>query len=590
MTLSVDILTADMTAAGKRFAIDEAVIGGKQMRVWKNAPLTLLDVLAHSRTYNNADFIVYQGERISFNSNYRSAARIATRLQCDYGIGAGDRVAIAMRNLPEWIAAFWGILLAGGVVVPLNAWWARDDLVFGIEDSGARAVFVDRERLSRISEHRDVAGKVDTFIVANEDRIGNPLPVALQSVRTFEDLLSRLTNEEESVPEVLVQPDDDATIFYTSGTTGRPKGAVGTHRNACTSLMNQYFLGVRALKRAGESDFQGRRADEAKNVVLLSVPLFHVTGCLSTLLVNTWSGGSLVMMRRFEPEVALDLIEAEGVSIVAGVPATVRQVLDSSTFAQRDLTSVRSISYGGAPAPPDLVGRIRRSIPGGTPGNGYGLTETSAVIAMNTGKDYQLKPDSVGPAVPVCDVAIVPTDETTDPAAWVGAADVIGEVWVRGPQVVRGYWNRPGETSEAFKDGWFRTGDIGRIDNEGWIFIVDRAKDVIIRGGENIYSVQVEARLFEHDAVVDCAIIAIPDEVLGEAVGAVVVLRPGASISSEDLAGQVRSRMADYNVPSHWWFVNEQLPRNAAGKVLKRELRDRLVTSIEHEAAPNQKG
>jgi len=257
----------------------------------------------------------------------------------------------------------------------------------------------------------------------------------------------------------------------------------------------------------------------------------------------------------------------------------VMQVLDSPNFATFDTSSVRSVSYGGAPAPPDLVRRIRAAWPIGQPSNGYGLTETSSVTSMNAGPDYVAKPTSVGPPVPVTDVAIVPEDfsgEEPDDTIPRGP-DVRGELWIKGPQVVRGYWNRPEETAQTFTRGWLHTGDVAQLDEDNFIYIVDRAKDMIIRGGENVYSVQVEAALFEHPAVADCAVIGIPDEVLGEEVGAVIVLRPGHKVAADELSRHVKSRLAGFMVPTHVWFRDQPLPRNPQGKILKRELRDELV-------------
>ena len=312
---------------------------------------------------------------------------------------------------------------------------------------------------------------------------------------------------------------------------------------------------------------------------LLSVPLFHATGCHSVLVANILSGGTLVLMRRWDAGRALELIERERVTAFGGVPAMVMQVIDSPSFATRDTSSVQSISYGGAPCPPDLVRRIKEHFPGGAPGNGYGMTETSAMTTMNSGDDYVRKPDSVGPPAPVCDLAVVPeeyegdeppADQPPDPAR-------TGELWIKGPNVVRGYWNRPEDTARTFSKGWLRTGDVARIDEEGFVHIVDRAKDMIIRGGENVYCVEVEGALYEHPAVADCAVIGVPHPVLGEEVGAVVVLRPGQDVGADELSRFVAERLAAFNVPSRFWFRADPLPRNPAGKVLKRELRAELL-------------
>jgi long-chain acyl-CoA synthetase len=341
--------------------------------------------------------------------------------------------------------------------------------------------------------------------------------------------------------------------------------------------MNLFFISVvGTMRRAKDSTEAGAGGQNAN---LLSVPLFHATGCHAVLVTNTAAGGKLVMMHHFDPERALELIERERVTIFGGVPAMVMQVIDSPDFATTDTSSVKSISYGGAPCPPDLVRRIKEHFPGGAPGNGYGLTETSAMTTMNAGDDYVRKPDSVGPPAPVCDVAVVPEEYAGEepPAGQAVDPARTGELWIKGPNVVRGYWNRPEESALTFTRGWLHTGDVARIDEEGFVHIVDRAKDMIIRGGENVYCVEVEAALFEHPAVADCAVIGVPHPVLGEEVGAVVVLRPGLDVAADELARFVGERLAAFNVPSRFWFRADPLPRNPAGKVLKRELRTELL-------------
>jgi len=394
----------------------------------------------------------------------------------------------------------------------------------------------------------------------------------------FADLVADVPADATLV-DVDLGPDDDATIFYTSGTTGRPKGAVGTHRNSCSNLMNLFFVStLGTLRRSGGI---GAAASGTQNAGLLTVPLFHATGCHAILVSNTAAGGKLVMMHHFEPGRALELIERERITMFGGVPAMVMEIIDSPDFPTRDTSSVRSISYGGAPCPPDLVRRIKEHFPVGAPANGYGLTETSAMSTMNDGDDYVRKPDSVGPPAPVCEVAVVPDGHAgDDPPALDPDPERTGELWIRGPNVVRGYWGDDEATAASFSNGWLHTGDVARIDEEGFVHIVDRAKDVIIRGGENVYCVEVEAALFEHPAVADCAVIGVPSEVLGEEVGAAVVLRPGSDVDADELGRFIGERLARYNVPSRFWFRSEPLPRNPAGKVLKRELRGELLGDV----------
>jgi long-chain acyl-CoA synthetase len=567
--------TAELTAPGGRFEVTTAMVRGVETKVWANAPGSLRDVLDLSKGYDDRTFIVYEDERYTFAEHYVLVATMAQRL-LDRGVVPGDRVAIAMRNLPEWIISFWAIISVGAVAVPLNAWWTTDELVYGLDDSGTVLAIIDAERLERLAGHLDGISSLRGVIVASEARTpvaGMTEAAHRVTVEAYADVM-----EDGEVVSLLpsnpIEPDDDATIFYTSGTTGRPKGAVGTHRNSASNLMNLFFVSSRTALRVG-----GEAGPSTPNRYLLSVPLFHATGCQAILVVNTAAGGTLVMMHHFDPERALELIERERVTTFGGVPTMVMRVLDSPDFTTRDTSSVRNVSYGGAPAPPELVRRITAAFPIGQPGNGYGMTETSAATAMNSGPDYVARPESVGQAVPTVDVAIVPEDfegTSPDPDRPSGP-EVTGELWIKGPNVVRGYWNRPVETAAVFTDGWVHTGDVARIDDEGFIYIVDRAKDVIIRGGENIYSVEVEAALFEHPAVADCAVIGVPHPVLSEEVGAVIVPRPGMSVTAEELSAHVAERLAGYNVPAHYYFTDEPLPRNPAGKVLKRELRTRFV-------------
>jgi long-chain acyl-CoA synthetase len=593
-TMSIEEANNALTAAGQMFEIEEVDIRGITTRAWKNCPQSLKVVLDMSRGYGERDFLVYEDERTTFERHYRIAASIARALQKRYGVTKGDRISIVMRNLPEWAMAFWAVAGAGGVAVPLNAWWSGPELQYGLLDSGTSVAFVDSERLVRIRQYLKDLPDLKAVIVTDESRRDHqPEPNSPVPIIPFSDLIAD-ADAEPVFPDVELSPEDDATIFYTSGTTGKPKGAVGTHRNICTNLMSLFFINSRASMRQinmarHDSHEDSTGLDEGQGANLLSVPFFHATGCHAILVGNTAAGGKLVLMHHWDPERALELIERERITIFGGVPAMVMQVLDSPNFDSRDTSSIRNVAYGGAPAPPELVRRIARHFPSGSPSNGYGLTETSSVTTMNNGADYVRKPDSVGPPVPVCDVAVVPehyAGHSPGPELPKGP-DVIGELWIKGPNVVRGYWDKPDETAASFTDGWLHSGDVARIDDEGFVYIVDRAKDMVIRGGENIYSVEVEATLFEHPAVADVAVIGVPHRVLGEEVGAVVVLRPGTSVAADELSLFVRERMAGFNAPAHIWFHSEPLPRNPQGKVLKRELREELLPDMAAQGTPS---
>jgi long-chain acyl-CoA synthetase len=584
--------TAELTAPGQLFEMEEVVIRGVPTRTWKNQPPMLRAVFDMSAGHGDATFMVYEDERITFAEHYRMASTLAHRLRDEFGVEKGDRVAIVMRNLPEWVTAFWGAALAGAIVVPLNAWWSGEELRYGLEDSGSKVAFVDTERVDRLRSFLGGLDTLEALVVADEHRTETKAPLAVYvppggapPIPEWPFALALGSVDDAATPpDIAIDPEDDATIFYTSGTTGRPKGAVGTHRNMVTNLMSLFFLNTRTTVRFGISALADESSDPSERVqpaILLSVPLFHATGCHSVMMTNIAAGGKLVMMHHFDPDRALELIEREKIANFGGVPAMVMQVLDSPNFSKYDTSSIRGVSYGGAPAPPDLVRRIRAAWPIGSPSNGYGLTETSSVTSTNAGGDYVAKPDSVGPPVPVCDVAIVPEDyEKEEPDDTIPRGpDVRGELWIKGPNVVRGYWNRPEETAKTFSKGWLHTGDVAQLDDDNFIYIVDRAKDMIIRGGENVYSVQVEAALFEHPAVADVAVIGVPHPTLGEEVGAVVVLRPGAKVTAEELGQHVKARLAGFMVPTHVWFRSEPLPRNPQGKVLKRELREEVVAS-----------
>lgn len=558
--MSVAEADAQLTAPGQMFETDQVEIRGIPTKVWKNCPATLGDILTISRGHGDKTFLVYEDERMTFDDHFRNCAHLANILRDRFGVTKGDRVAIAMRNYPEWSVAFWAAAAAGAIVVPLNAWWTGEELEYGLADSGTKVLIADDERAERIAPHLGGVPSLRASIVA---RASEPPP---SGMLRWDDVIGEVPDDVE-LPKIDIVTDDDATIFYTSGTTGRPKGALGTHRNICTNPISLIYVNIRSGLRSGKDP----AADSTQNAYLLSVPFFHATGCHSILVTNTLAGGKLVIMRRWDAGRALELIEREKITTFGGVPAMVMQVLDHPDFSSRDTSSVKSVGYGGAPAPPDLVRRIQEHFGSVPASNGYGLTETSSLSTMNTGDDYVRKPDSVGPPVPVVTVKVVDPDGKDLPNGGVG------ELFIKGPNVVKGYWGKPEATAETFSHGWLHTGDVARIDGEGFVYIVDRAKDMLIRGGENIYSVEIEDVLYEHPAVAEAAVIGVSHPTLGEEPAAVVQLRAGFGVSESELQEHVRSKLAAFKVPVKIWFYDGPLPRNPAGKILKRELRDELV-------------
>jgi long-chain acyl-CoA synthetase len=556
-----------LTGPGALFEIAEKEIRGVRTRIWKNAPASLRIVLEQSRLHGEKTFLVYEDERKSFAEHYAAVATLACRLVDGLGIEKGDRIAIAMRNFPEWSLAFWAATTAGGVAVPLNAWWTGEELEYGIRDSGSELLFCDAQRAEILAPRLGGLGLRAAVVARAQGGLG-------AGFDRFEDVLGTPTADAR-LPDVDLDPDDAATIFYTSGTTGRPKGAFGSHRNICANLVNLVFSQMRGAIRSGATpeEIAGQRRQQMAQ--LISVPFFHATGCHSVLVGNTALGGKLVMMYKWDPERAIALIERERITSFGGVPAMVWQVLESPSFAKRDLSSVKSVAYGGAPAPPELVRRIKEVFPKVTPGNGYGLTETSSVVTFNLGDDYLRKPDSVGVPVPVCEVRVV------DDAGNELREGEVGELWIKGPNVVAGYWNDPEATAETFTDGWLHSGDLARVDDEGFVFIVDRAKDMLIRGGENIYCVEVESVLYDHPDVMDAAVVGIPHKVLGEEVGAVVQVTPNSRVDEQALRDHGAAHLAAFKVPVRIEIRTEPLPRNPNGKILKQDLKRELAIAAE---------
>ncbi len=565
--MSIAEAHARLTAPGAPFEIEEKVIRGVPTRTWKNAPPTLRDVFVNGLRFREREFLVYEDDRATFDSFARATLKLAHQLQAD-GVKKGDRVAVIMRNLPEWPVTFFAAQLVGAIVTPLNAWWTGAELEYGLADSGSKIAFVDDERLERLAPHLAALPALERIYVARlHEAPGDRRCCGLESVIGKVNDWGQLA--ELALPDVPLDPEDDATILYTSGTTGKPKGALGTHRNMTSNIGAGGISAARNFLRAGEPLPEMDPTKTPQRVTLLVVPLFHATGLSATLGPTLNAGGKIVLMRRWDAEPAMKLIEREKVSSTGGVPTIAWQLIEHPARANYDLSSLVAVTYGGAPSAPELVRKIAEVFPGSQPGNGWGMTETTATFTSHLGRDYLNRPDSAGPAAPVGEMQIRdPADGKT-----LLATGAVGELWCKGPQVVKLYWNKPEATAETFVDGWLRTGDLARLDEEGFLFIVDRAKDMLIRGGENIYCVEVESVLYEHPAVMDAAIVGVPHKTLGEEPAAVVHLKPGGSATEAELRQWVRGRLAAFKVPVKVAFWPETLPRNANGKIMKNELK-----------------
>jgi long-chain acyl-CoA synthetase len=564
MAMSHAEVVRTLTAPGAPYEMEERLVLGQRLRCWKNVPPTLRALVESIPRWGDRTYLVYEDDRITYAEAHARVCALACWLVEDAGVKKGDRVAIAMRNYLEWPLCFWAAVSVGAIAVPLNGWWTGPELAYGLRDSGTRVLFADDERAERAAPH--LAGlPVERVVVV---RARGPLS---NGWLHFEDLVpagATVTNAPR-LPDATIEPDDDATIFYTSGTTGEPKGALGTHLNMCTNIGSSNYGGARALLRKG-LPLPDPNAPAPQGSILLSVPLFHVTGSHSTLAVGTWNGAKIVTMRKWNPERAIELIARERIQRFGGVPSMAWQVMESPEFGKHDLSSVVGIGYGGAPSAPELVRRIKEAFPAATPSQGYGLTESSAIATNNVGVDYEQKAESAGPPVPVCDARVVDDEGRDVPTGQ------LGELWLRGPNIVKGYWNKPEATAATFGGGWLHTGDLVRVDEEGFVTILDRAKDMLIRGGENIYCIEVENALYEHPEVMDAAVIGIPHRVLGEEVGAVVQLTRGAKVTTEELRAWVAARLAGFKVPVRIDLRDQPLPRNANGKIMKRQIKEEL--------------
>ena len=546
-----------LTGPGQRLEMETVNIRGIPTRTWKNAPPNLRAIAMLGRMHGKRIFTIYEDERVTYDAWFKATATLAHDLQAR-GVKKGDRVAVAMRNLPEWPVAFFAAATIGAICVPLNAWWTGDELAYGLANSGTKALLCDEERWERIAPHRGDCTALETVIVARSEETPADA-IALEDIIGAPPRYDNLTSRE--LPQVDIAPDDDATIFYTSGTTGRPKGALGTHRNLCTNILSTGYSAACSFMRRGEP-----MPDPQPKVGLTVIPLFHVTACSAGLMGNLAAGNTMIFMHKWDPVEAFQIIEREKVTSTGGVPTIAWQLLEHPARGDYDLSSIEAIGYGGAPSAPELVRKIREEF-GALPSNGWGMTETMATVTSHSSEDYLNRPDSCGPPVAVADIKIMSEDGTRELPT-----GEIGELWARGPMVVKGYWNNPEATAETFIDGWVRTGDLARVDEEGFCYIADRAKDMIIRGGENIYSSEVENALYDHPAVTDAALIGLPHKQLGEEPAAVVHLAPGTAASEAELQEWVAARLAKFKVPVRIAFSEETLPRNANGKILKKDL------------------
>ena len=552
-------IATGMLAPESPFAIETAEIDGVELRVFSKAPRNLGAVYDLARNVADETFLVYLDERHTFAETLDMARRLARALREEYQVRKGDRIAICARNSPEWCLAYMAATMIGAIAAPFNSWSTARELEFLVKDSGSRLIFADPPRLKLLGE---AAGNLDVVMIKPEN--GSDLPETCQLLRRYEPI------SDDELSAFDVQPEDDATLMYTSGSTGNPKGVLSSHRGVISALYTWLFV-----RGANDSLYTELVKENWQPAILANVPLFHVTGSHAQFLISFLSPRKFVMMYKWDPEVALQLIERERISIFHGVPTMTWEIMVSENFERTDLSSLRGVQSGGAPRPPEhLAMMLEKFPPEAIAGLGYGLTETNALGAIISYKFYASRPDSTGrPTPPVTDLRIVDEEgrelETNE----------VGEICIKGPSVMKGYWNQPEATAEVLRDGWFRTGDIGRLDPLGFLVIMDRAKDIVIRGGENIACMEVEYAISEHPAVNEVSVYGIPDDRLGEVPAATVMLMPNRQLDTAQLGEFLAERLAAFKIPRMVRFQHEQLPRTGTGKIAKRELRRLAISS-----------
>lgn len=558
---------AELDAEGSMFATTTIEVRGIATKAFVNTPPSMRVLWEMSVAHGEKDYLVYEDERYTYAEVHAQVRKLAQHLVAN-GVSRGSRVAIAMRNYPEWVVGYWATVSIGAAVVGMNAWWTPTEMEYALQDSEPVVLIADDERLERLEQ---ISGHAPFHIVAVRS---SRLP---SNAVSWDDVMA--LQDPTVLPTVDIEPDDDATIFYTSGTTGFPKGAQLTNRGSVTNILNiaamttAVTLAEQKAVAAGDVTGPTKTPADVPASFMAPTPLFHVTACNCIMHPATLTGAKLVLMYKWDPGRALELIEREKVTTFSGVPTMSRELLMHPDWSLRDTSTLQGMGGGGAALQPDLVHKIADALEGGQPSTGYGMTETHGIITANSSRWFIAKPESCGPLVPTLEGKLVDEDGrdiAPSPTA-------IGVLCVRGAITIKGYLNRPEASAETIVDGWLNTGDIARIDEDGFIYIVDRAKDMVIRGGENVYCSEVEIAIYKHDTIAEAAVFGIPNDRLGEEVAAVIVLRRGASLTEAELTTFLAQTLAKHKIPSKIWFRDEPLPVNANGKFLKRELRAELV-------------
>ena len=546
---------AAITAPGQPLEMVEMDVYGSSCRGYKNAPASLRDLFEQNLT--DETFIVFDQERYTFRDIWAHSSAIGQGLVSDYGIQKGDCVAICMRNFPEWIMAFQAITSIGAIAVGMNSLWQAEEIDYGLQDSGCKLLIADQERIDLVVK-AEIQLSCETLLVRGDQTTDLP---------RWEDLQEKFAGN--LMPTAEIAPIDDAIIFFTSGSTGRPKGVVSSNLAIMSALLSWEVAITGWILLRGEAP----APPEHQPAGLLAVPLFHVTGCHAIFLMAFRNQTKLVLMRKWNPQLAAQLVEQEKISSFTAPPAMTADLIYSAQQGGHDLSSLVMVGGGGAARSPEQVRGIDAVFENAMPNTGWGMTETNAIGTAIAGGNYLERPGSSGQPAAVLDIRIVDEEDNERPKG------ERGEVQIRGTSMFRGYWNNPEATANSLVDGWFKTGDIGYMDEEDYLFIVDRIKDMVIRGGENIGCGEVEAALLEHPLIREAAVYSVPDQRLGEEVGA-TIYSEGADIDDGELREFLATRIARFKIPRYIHVSDALLPRTASEKIYKLHIKQQALAAL----------